>query len=198
MIRIPFLIKNLVKHIYDRDAAFKRLLVRQGAKVGNDVQIVDGFKFQYEPWYAKLIEIGDGAVISAGVRFVNHDSSYSNVFGELPVKFGKISIGRNAYIGVNTVILCGVTIGENSIIGAGSVVNRDVLPNSVAAGNPIRVISTIEDGLEKFKNRINVGSTNTYYIDFGGSFQQIKKKHGPNTTKAILRIYHDYFKSKNV
>ena len=167
MIGIPGLIKEFVKRIYDGDAAFKRLLIRQGAKVGTNVQIVDRFKFQYEPWYAGLIEIGDGVVLSAGVRLVSHDSSYSNVFGKLPVKFGKIAIGNNTYVGVNTVILCGVTIGENSIIGAGSVVNRDVPSNCVAAGNPVRVISTIEEGLSKYKNKMASKHPNIDYIDFG-------------------------------
>lgn len=54
-----------------------------------------------------------------------------------------IHIGKNAWIGVNAIILKGVTIGENAVIGAGSVVCSDIPSNSVAAGNPCRVIKTI-------------------------------------------------------
>ena len=188
------LLKKYVRRFYDADRAFKKLLIKQGAKVGENVQIVDRFKFQYEPWYANLLEIADGVVLSAGVRLVSHDSSYSNVIGDLPVKYGNISIGKNTYVGVNTVILCGVTIGENCIIGAGSIVNKDIPSNSVAAGNPVRVISTIADGLNKYKLRMSENSPTSFYIDLGGSYEQIKKKHGNNTTNAIIKIYNSYLK----
>lgn len=59
------------------------------------------------------------------------------------VKTAAVHIGRNAWLANKTIILRGVSIGENSVIGAGSVVTRDVPPNSVAAGNPARVIRPI-------------------------------------------------------
>lgn len=55
-----------------------------------------------------------------------------------------ITIGNNVWIGGHVVVLPGVTIGDNSVIGAGSVVNRDIPANSVAVGNPCRVIRKIE------------------------------------------------------
>jgi acetyltransferase-like isoleucine patch superfamily enzyme len=188
--------RTLLKKFYDSDLALRKRLIKQGAKVGHHLQVVDGLKFLYEPWFAALIEIGDNVVISAGVRFVSHDSAYANVFGDLPVKFGKIIIGNNSYIGVNSIILCNVTIGENCIIGAGSVVNRDIPPNTIAAGNPARVVSGIEAGLNKFKERLHPDSNDgAYYIDFGGSNKQIKHKFGANSTSAIVTIFHDYFKA---
>ena len=57
----------------------------------------------------------------------------------------KITIGNNVWIGTNAVILPGVTIGENSIIGAGSIVTKDVPPNVVAVGNPCRVMRSIKE-----------------------------------------------------
>jgi acetyltransferase-like isoleucine patch superfamily enzyme len=189
------IIKRFLKRFYDGDEAFRKLLIKQGATIGKNVQIVDRFKFQYEPWYAKLIEIEDGVVLSAGVRLVNHDSSYSNVFGDLPVKYGKIFIRQNTYIGVNSIILCGVTIGENCIIGAGSVVNKDIPSNSVAAGNPVKIISSIDEGLAKYKNRMSDRYPNVHYIDLGGSYWQIKKKYGRNTTYAIISKYLYFFES---
>lgn len=56
------------------------------------------------------------------------------------------------YIGAKTTVLPGVAIGEGSIIGANSLVNRDVPPFTVAAGNPIRIISTVQEYKEK-KNK---------------------------------------------
>lgn len=59
-----------------------------------------------------------------------------------------IKIGRNVWIGSNSTILPGVTVGDNAVIGAGSVVTRDVPENMVAAGNPAKVIKCIFEGNE--------------------------------------------------
>ena len=56
-----------------------------------------------------------------------------------------VSIGNNVWIGANCIVMPGVTIGDNSVIGAGSVVTRDIPANSLAAGNPCRVIRLITD-----------------------------------------------------
>lgn len=56
-----------------------------------------------------------------------------------------ITIGNNVWIGANTIILPGVTIGEGAVIGAGAVVNNDVPPNSLAVGNPARVVREIQN-----------------------------------------------------
>lgn len=59
--------------------------------------------------------------------------------------FGKITIGNYVYIGANAVILPGVTIGDNSLIAAGSIVTKSVPSNVVMAGNPAKVICTIDE-----------------------------------------------------
>lgn len=56
-----------------------------------------------------------------------------------------INVGNNVWIGGNVVVLPGVTIGDNCVIGGGSVVTNDIPSNSVAVGNPARVIKTIEN-----------------------------------------------------
>lgn len=189
-------IKRFLRKFYDGNEAFLGHLSKQGAKVGKNVQIVDRFNFLYEPWYADQIELSDGVILSAGVRLVSHDSAYSNVFGDLPIKFGKIKIGKNTYVGVNSIILCGISIGENCIIGAGSVVNRDIPANSIAAGNPVRVISSISEGFEKYKKRILENSQpDVHYINFGGSYGQMKEMYGNDMTDKLLSIYHSYFAS---
>lgn len=70
----------------------------------------------------------------------------------------EVIIKRNAYIGVGAIILPGVTIGEHAIVAAGSVVTKDVPPHTVVAGVPVRVIKTVEEGLEKLKRGIPNGS----------------------------------------
>ncbi|MCG6369200.1 DapH/DapD/GlmU-related protein, partial [Vibrio fluvialis] len=61
-----------------------------------------------------------------------------------------IHIGRNVWIGANSVVLPGVTIGENSVIGAGSVVTKDIPSNVVAVGNPCRVVREIKERDREF------------------------------------------------
>ncbi|MCG6282651.1 DapH/DapD/GlmU-related protein, partial [Vibrio diabolicus] len=61
-----------------------------------------------------------------------------------------IHIGRNVWIGANSVVLPGVTIGENSVIGAGSVVTKDIPSNVVAVGNPCRVVREINERDREF------------------------------------------------
>ncbi len=55
----------------------------------------------------------------------------------------KTIVKKGASIGSNATILCGITIGENALIGAGSVVTKDVLPNTVVAGVPAKIIKTL-------------------------------------------------------
>jgi len=92
------------------------------------------------PW---LISIGDEAVISAGVRIVAHDGATKHWTGYIRV--GRVDIGRKAYVGAHAVVLPGVAIGDNAIIGAGSVVRQDVPPGAVVMGNPAVEVATVEE-----------------------------------------------------
>jgi galactoside O-acetyltransferase len=103
---------------------------------------------------AQGIEIGNDVLISWGVTITDHNS-HSLKFSERQkdvqewhvdkkdwsgVKSGKVVIHDKAWIGFNAILLKGVTIGEGAIIGAGSVVSKDVPPFTIVAGNPARVI----------------------------------------------------------
>jgi acetyltransferase-like isoleucine patch superfamily enzyme len=103
---------------------------------------------------AEHIEVGDDVLISWGCTIVDHNSHalawkdrsrdvenwYEGRKDWTPVERGAVRIGNRAWIGFNAIVLKGVTIGEGAIIGAGSVVTRDVPAFSIAAGNPARVI----------------------------------------------------------
>jgi len=78
--------------------------------------------------------IGDRCDITHGCVILCHDASVQ------PTAVATTRIGNNVFIGVNSVVLCGRTIGDNSVVGAGSVVTTDVPPNVVVAGNPARII----------------------------------------------------------
>ena len=87
------------------------------------------------------IEFEDGVQVAPGVRIatINHD------FNERHTKYtyGKVTIKKNAWIGMNVTICPGVTIGENAVVAAGAVVTKDVAPNTIVGGNPARFIKSI-------------------------------------------------------
>jgi acetyltransferase-like isoleucine patch superfamily enzyme len=89
------------------------------------------------------IVIGENTIIGAGAMIIDND--FHSPIGEYewgPVLSGKpIHIGRGCFIGARAIILKGVTIGDRVIIGAGSVVTKDIPPHCIACGNPARVVS---------------------------------------------------------
>lgn len=86
------------------------------------------------------ITIEDGAMIAANVQLIsnNHD-----LYERQVITCRHVHIGKNAWIGAGATILPGVTIGDNAVVGAASVVTRDVAPDTIVAGNPARVIKHI-------------------------------------------------------
>ena len=95
--------------------------------IGNNVTVKCGVYI----WDGLTIE--DNVFIGPNVTFTNDKYPRSK---EYPDQFTKTAIKKGASIGANATILCGITIGENSLIGAGSVITKDVPPNTVWYGNP--------------------------------------------------------------
>jgi maltose O-acetyltransferase len=124
-------------------------LVKHGLQLGRDVYL-GAVHFDYG--FLGLISIGDEAVLTDGVRIVAHDASIKHWMGYSRV--GRVDIGRRVYIGVGAILLPGVCIGEDAIVGAGSVVTRDVAPRTVVAGNPAEAIATLEDFIARQRGRL--------------------------------------------
>lgn len=105
-------------------------------KIGNHVIIMGGCLMMS----AGGITIEDEAQIAANVQLIsnNHDLENRMIITCKPIK-----ICRRAWIGAGATILPGVTIGENSVVGAGSVVTHDVPPDTIVAGNPAKIIKKI-------------------------------------------------------
>jgi len=106
---------------------------------GDGVCIGDGAEV-YNP---STIKIGSGAVISQGAYLCAASHDYTS--DAFPLTTKPIVIGAYAWIAARVIVLMGVTVGERSVIGAGSVVTKDVPPRAVCAGNPCRVIKFIPD-----------------------------------------------------
>lgn len=117
--------------------------------------IGDNFFFQPRiiPSDPKLIKFHNNDVVTSNVTFVTHDIFHLGLNnlnkGHFDYNTGCIEIMDNVFIGCNTTILANVKIGPNVVIGAGSVITKDVPPNSVVAGNPAKVIDTFDNFIIK-------------------------------------------------
>ena len=150
------MIKTIIrKLIYGKkadSATYIKYLREQGMRIGDRTiiysprhTVID----QTRPW---MIEIGDDVKITHGVIILTHGFDWSvlkGAYGEVLGSAGKVTIGNNVFIGMNSIILKGVTIGNNVIIGAGSLVNKDVPDNCVVAGNPAKVIMSLDEYHQK-------------------------------------------------
>lgn len=136
----------------------RNYLINKGAKIGKDTRILsDISSFGSEPY---LVEIGSNCLLSYGIHFITHDGGISvlnnlNYFPKRADKLGKIKIGNNVFIGINTTIMPNVNIGENVIIGAGSIVTKDIPNNSVVCGVPAKIIMSIDEYYEKLKDNVH-------------------------------------------
>lgn len=110
----------------------------RGVRIGKNVEI--GYFVIIDNLYPEAVVIDDDVTISARSTLLAHDEARAYAQGA-PELRGSVHVGRGAFVGVHCVILPGVTIGERAIVGAGSVVTRDVPPRTTAVGVPARVIS---------------------------------------------------------
>ncbi|MEF3330501.1 MULTISPECIES: DapH/DapD/GlmU-related protein [Oceanobacillus] len=111
--------------------------------IGKNVFINSGCRFQDQG----QIIIGDGSLIGHNVVFatINHDYDPLNR-GTMYLK--PIELKERTWVGSNATILPGVTIGKNSVVAAGSVVTKDVPPDTIVGGNPAKFISNLEDKIK--------------------------------------------------
>lgn len=138
---------NIKSYILERvrgEVNLKKLL-KMGLKIGSNFQY--GKYCFFDPSHCFLISIGNDVTFSTRVHILAHDASTKKYLNY--TKIGRVIIKDRVFIGANTTILPGVTINENSIIGAGSVVSKNVEKNSVYAGVPTKKICSIEDYLKK-------------------------------------------------
>ena len=148
-----------------RGVKLSRFINLYGCQIGDDTKIGAFVEIQKNASVGRRCKISSHTFICEGVRiedgvFVGHGVTFindaypraTNSVGELQTesdwKVAATVVKKGASIGSGATVLCGVTIGENALIGAGSVVTKDVPPNTIVAGNPARVfriVSTAEE-----------------------------------------------------
>lgn len=127
-----------------------RQAVRRGLRLGRNVRIMGRCQFGSEPY---LVRICDNVTVSFEVVFITHDGG-TWIFRDEEqyhgiTRYGPIRIDEGCFIGARCIILPGVRVGARSLVGAGSVVTRDVPSDSVVAGVPAKILMTRQQYIEK-------------------------------------------------
>ena len=149
---------NRIKKIFHRfwyvrikkmpEPEYNVMLMRQrGIRIGKDCKIYTFITARE----ASLITIGDGTTVSSNVQFCTHDNAISKALPETTDLMGPITVGKNCFLGMNSILLCGVSLGDYCVVGAGSVVTKSFPAGSVIGGNPARRICSIAEYAEKNK-----------------------------------------------
>jgi len=146
-------------YFVDRWERARRLGFAAGSSIYDSTLVLGEVKVGQNTWIGPFVlldgsgglEIGSNCSISAGVQVYSHDSvQWAVTGGKAAYARAPTRIGSNCYIGPNTVVAKGVTIGDGCIVGANSLVLGDLGPGSKAFGTPCRVVGRTEtDGAER-------------------------------------------------
>ncbi|HFI0708581.1 TPA: DapH/DapD/GlmU-related protein [Streptococcus suis] len=161
---------------FSSQSLYQDYLRKQGIAIGNNCEIYKSVSFGSEPY---LVTIGDNVRISADVKITTHDGGVwvaRHLMENQEIDlFDRVKIGSNVHIGVNAIILPGVTIGNNCIIAAGAVVTHSVPSNEIWGGVPARFISTIDE----------------YILKHRGEFEMTKTMSHDEKMKFLLKKYQE-------
>lgn len=121
-----------------------------GMHIGKDVWIPNTTGIDTS--HCHLISIGDSCGFGDDCLILAHDAQMDEFLDA--ARIGRVILHPSCHIGARTIILAGVEIGPRTIVGAGSVVSKSLPAETVCAGNPARVICTLEEYLDKHRARI--------------------------------------------
>lgn len=152
--------KKLIKKILFPNTysskAYIKYLRKKGVKIGDNCYIWSPNHTMIDTQNPCMLEIGDYVKVTYGVKILTHDYSVSvarRFFGEHIGQAKLTHIGNNVFIGMDSIILPGAFIGDNVIIGAGSIVRGQIPSNVVVAGNPAKIIITLDEFYKSKKEK---------------------------------------------
>ena len=144
-----------------------RYFIKRGMTVGKNFNRQSGTRL--DPSHCWLISIGDDVTLSNKVQILAHDDTTRIYTGY--GRIGRVLIGNRVFVGASTTILMNTKIGDDVIIGAGSVVTKDIPDDSVVVGNPARVIGKTSEFIDREMGRMKQGvrfdKSYSYYHSVG-------------------------------
>ena len=131
-------------HVQSKSKIGKNCSIGQNVNIGNNVIIGNGVKIQNNVSVYEGVELHDFVFCGPSMVFTNIKLPRSEFPQNDSSLYLKTIVKKSASIGANATILCGITIGEYSLIGSGAVVTKDVPPYSLVVGNPGRVLCKVD------------------------------------------------------
>ena len=192
------MIKKLINRILYPNTCSReryiRYLKKAGVTVGERCVIYSPKETMIDLQRPHMLSIGDHVLITRGVTILTHDYSRA-VFYDLPAygnvgEAGITRIGNNVFIGMNATILMGAQIGDNSIVGAGAVVSGVFPPDSVIAGNPARVVATLETFYRNRKAK-EIAAAKSYVKEWRRTFGRDPSVRDMTDAFSWLYLPHD-------
>lgn len=143
------LVRKLLEYLRGEPQHLEKL-IKRGLKVGKNFNRMGGVII--DPSHCYHITIGDNVTLAPRVHILAHDASTRMFLGK--TRAANVTIGNYVFVGAGSIILPGVHIGNRVIIGAGSIVTKDIPDNSLAVGNPAKVVCGIDEYLAKEKAKM--------------------------------------------
>lgn len=184
-------------------ASYLTYLRKAGASIGNDVNIFSSKKTNIDILNPHLLTIGNHVNIVAST-ILTHDYAWcviKGLTGEILGNQRPVTIGNNVFVGEGSIIMGGTIIEDNVIIGAHSVVSGRIYGNSVYAGNPAKLIMSIDEYIDKRREK-QLNEAKVFclkYKDAHGSFPDIDKLHEyfflfSNDKSKLTSVFDDKLK----
>lgn len=151
----------------DRFESIEELRER-GVIIGSNCHF---YNTQIDKSHGFLVEIGDNVTLT-NMTILAHDASTKMYIGYS--KVGRVTIGNNVFAGYGSIILPGVNIGDDVIIGAGAIVRDNIPSNSVVTGNPATIICNTDEYISKNRMKLEASETPVFDVPWRQKTEAMK------------------------